>query len=155
MLDEALQIMESLFTETRTTFHGAHYDLEDAPFAPKPVQDKLPVLIGGKRPKMLKVIARHADLWDTGNDPEGIREGLAQIQAHCAEIGRDPNEVAVSSSFGADRLEHPDSFEVLIRTYRDAGTSQFLFDFPLGGDGLESAKRLATEVMPRLRDELA
>ena len=76
MLDEALQIMESLFTNTRTTFHGAHYDLEDAPFAPKPVQEKLPVLIGGKRPRMLKVIARHADLWDTGHDPEGIKEGL-------------------------------------------------------------------------------
>ena len=47
------------------------------------------MLIGGKRPRMLKVIARHADLWDTGNDPEGIREGLAHIHAHCAEIGRD------------------------------------------------------------------
>ena len=104
---------------------------------------------------MLKVIARHADLWDTGNDPEGIKEGLAQIHAHCAEIGRDPSEIAVSSSFGADRLEHADGFEDLIRTYRAAGTSQFLFDFPLGGEGLESAKRLATDVIPRLRDELA
>ena len=38
MLDEALQrIMESLFSNVRTTFHGAHYDLADAPFAPKPV----------------------------------------------------------------------------------------------------------------------
>jgi alkanesulfonate monooxygenase SsuD/methylene tetrahydromethanopterin reductase-like flavin-dependent oxidoreductase (luciferase family) len=117
MLDEALQIMESLFTKTRTTFHGAHYDLEDAPFSPKPVQEKLPVLIGGKR--------------------------------------RDPGEIAVSSSFGADRLEHADGFEDLIRTYRAAGSSQFLFDFPLGGDGLESAKRLATDVIPRLRVELA
>ena len=155
MLDEALQIMESLFTKTRTTFHGAHYDLEDAPFSPKPVQENLPVLIGGKRPRMLKVIARHADLWDTGNDPEGIREGLAHIHAHCQEIGRDPGEIAVSSSFGADRLEHADGFEDLIRTYRAAGSSQFLFDFPLGGDGLESAKRLATDVIPRLRVELA
>jgi F420-dependent oxidoreductase-like protein len=155
MLDEALQIMESLFTQRRTTFHGAHYQLDDAPFAPKPVQEKLPVLIGGTRPKMLKVVARHADLWDTSRDPAQLREGLDQIRAHCQELGRDPDEIAVSSSFGADRLEHATGFEDLIRTYRAAGSSQFLFDFPLGGEGLESAKRLATDVIPRLRDELA
>jgi F420-dependent oxidoreductase-like protein len=155
MLDESLQIMESLFTERRTTFHGQHYQLEDAPFAPKPVQEKLPVLIGGTRPRMLKVIARHADLWDTSRDPVQLKEGLEQIRLNCEEIGRDPGEIAVSSSFGADRLERPEGFEELIRTYRAAGSSQFLFDFPLGGDGLESAKRLATDVMPRLRDELA
>ena len=134
---------------------GRTTDLEDAPFAPKPVQDKLPVLIGGKRPRMLKVIARHADLWDSGGDPAELKEGLEQIARHCAEIGRDPGEIAVSSSFGADRLEHEAGFEELIRTYRAAGSSQFLFDFPLGGEGLESAKRLATDVIPRLRDELA
>jgi F420-dependent oxidoreductase-like protein len=155
MLDESLQIMESLFTQRRTTFDGQHYQLEDAPFAPKPVQEKLPVLIGGTRPRMLKVIARHADLWDTSRDPKQLEEGLEQIRINCEEIGRDPGEIAVSSSFGADRLEREDGFEDLIRTYRAAGSSQFLFDFPLGGEGLESAKRLATDVMPRLRDELA
>jgi F420-dependent oxidoreductase-like protein len=155
MLDESLQIMESLFSRQRTTFHGQHYQLEDAPFAPKPVQEKLPVLIGGTRPRMLKVIARHADLWDTSRDPKQLEEGLEQIRINCEEIGRNPQEIAVSSSFGADRLERDDGFEDLIRAYRAAGSSQFLFDFPLGGEGLESAKRLATNVMPRLRDELA
>lgn len=155
MLDESLQIMASLFTQRRTTFHGTHYQLEDAPFAPKPVQAKLPVLIGGTRPKMLKVIARHADIWDTSRDPNELREGIQQLRANCAEIGRDPDEIIVSSSFGADRIEREAGFEDLIRAYRAAGASQFLFDFPLGGEGLESAKRLAANVMPRLREELA
>ncbi len=155
MLDESLQIIESLFTQRRTTFHGAHYRLDDAPFAPKPVQDKLPVLIGGTRPKMLKVVARHADIWDTSRDPVQLQDGIRQLRDNCAEIGRDPDEIVVSSSFGADRIEHESGFEELIRTYRAAGSSQFLFDFPLGGDGLESAKRLASTVIPRLRDELA
>ncbi|MEZ4529918.1 MAG: LLM class flavin-dependent oxidoreductase [Thermomicrobiales bacterium] len=98
--------------------------------APKPVQQKLPVLIGGKRPRMLKVIARHADLWDTGNDPEGIREALAQIQAHCREdSGRDPGEIAASSSFGADRLEHGDSFEDSSAPIAPPAPASF-FDFP-------------------------
>ena len=90
MLDESIQIMRSLFTERRTTFHGEHYQFEDAPFAPKPVQPKLPIMIGGERPRMLKVIARHADIWDTGGTPE--LRGDRQIGGNCAEIGRDPAE---------------------------------------------------------------
>jgi F420-dependent oxidoreductase-like protein len=154
MLDESLQVIESLFTERRTTFNGEHYQLEDAPFAPKPLQDHVPILIGGERPRMLRVIARHADLWDTSRPPDRLREGLAQIAEHCVELGRDPSEIRVSSSFGADRLEDANGFADLVRTYRAAGTSQFLFDFPLGGKGLETVKRVAREIIPSIREEL-
>lgn len=154
MLDESLQIIESLFIEKRTTFHGEHYQLEDAPFSPKPVQEKLPVLIGGERPRMLRVIARHADIWDTSRTPERIQEGLSEIATHCEEFGRDPSSILVSSSFGGDRLEDVDGFEALIKTYRAAGTSQFLFDFPITPEGVDAATRVATEIIPRLRDEL-
>ncbi len=154
MLDEALQVMESLFSERRTTFHGSHYRLDDAPFSPKPVQEKLPVLVGGERPRMLKVIARHADYWDTSRPPEQLQEGLRDIAQHCREFGRDPGALLVSSSFGADRIEDVDGFAELVRTYRAAGASQFLFDFPISADGVEAAKRVAIDIIPALRDEL-
>ena len=102
MLDEAMTIMESLFTEQRTTFHGAHYDLEDAPFAPKPVQPKLPVLIGGTRPKMFEVVARHADLWD----PAATLPQLGKGSTRFARIAR---------RSAATRLKSP-SRPVLART---------------------------------------
>ena len=155
MLDESLQIMQSLFTERRTTFQGQHYRLDDAPFNPKPLQEKLPVLIGGERPKMLRVVARHADFWDTSRPPEGIQQGLADIAAHCREIGRSPDAIQVSSSFGADRLEDVQGFAELVRTYRAAGTSQFLFDFPISAEGLDAARRVATDLILPLREELA
>ncbi len=154
MLDESLQIMESLFSQTRTTFHGDHYHLEDAPFNPKPIQEKLPVLIGGERPRMLRVIARHADYWDTSRTPERLTEGLEQIAVHCQELGRDPESILVSSSFGADRLEDVAGFEALARSYREAGVSQFLFDFPISETGVAAATTVATEIIPRLREEL-
>lgn len=155
MLDESLQVMHSLFTERRTTFQGQHYQLDDAPFNPKPFQQKLPVLIGGERPRMLRVVARHADHWDTSRPPERLQQGLADIAAHCREFGRSPDEIQVSSSFGADRLEDVQGFAELVRIYRNAGTSQFLFDFPVSTAGLEAARRVANDIIPELRKEYA
>ncbi len=155
MLDEALSAIELLFTEQRTNFDGRFYQLKDAPFAPKPLQAKLPIMVGGKRPKMLKLIARHADIWDSSGTPEETRERGEQINEHCREIGRDPNEIIWSVSLGADRLEDAANFADVIRSYREAGASQFLFDLPLTPEGLETTKKVAREIIPGLRTELA
>ena len=40
MLEESIQVMRMLFSQQRTTFAGAHYQFNDAPFSPKPVQAK-------------------------------------------------------------------------------------------------------------------
>lgn len=154
MLDESIQVMRKLFTEQRTTFEGAHYRLIDAPFAPKPVQPHVPIMVGGERPRMLKMIAKHADIWDSGRSQEGLREGIATIASHCAEIGRDPNEILCSVSMGADKLENESGFEDLVRSYRAAGASQLLFDLPLSAEGIASTRRIATEIIPKLKDEL-
>ena len=151
MLDEALTIIQALFTRRRTTFAGAHYQLHDAPFAPKPLQNPLPILVGGKRPKMLKVIARHAAIWDSGGTPDEHRARAADLARNCAAIGRDPAEIVHSISMGADRLEDADGFPELIRSYRAAGVSQFLFDLPLPGPGLATAERIARDILPTLR----
>jgi alkanesulfonate monooxygenase SsuD/methylene tetrahydromethanopterin reductase-like flavin-dependent oxidoreductase (luciferase family) len=153
MLDEALTIMDSLFREWRTTFHGQHYQLEDAPFAPKPLQGRLPLLVGGKRPRMLQVVATHADLWDASGSPEEVRIAGEQIDAHCRDLGRPAGSVVRGVSLGADRLEDEAGFESLVRAYHAVGVRQFLFDFPLGGAGLDAALRNAANVIPALRAE--
>lgn len=153
MLDESIQVIRSLFTEKRTTFAGKHYQLNDAPFAPKPVQAHVPIMVGAERPRMLKLVAKHADLWDSGRSPEGIREGLAAIAAHCAEIGRDPGEIICSVSLGGDKLENPAGFEELVRAYRAAGADHLHFDMPLTPEGIASTRIIATEIMPKLRTE--
>jgi hypothetical protein len=84
-----------------------------------------------------------------------MQQGMDDIVAHCRELGRSPEEIQVSSSFGADRLEDVQGFAELARTYRAAGTSQFLFDFPISAEGLEAARQVATGIIPALREELA
>lgn len=65
MLDEALTIIRRLWTEETVTFDGPDYLVQDALCDPKPLQrPHPPIVIGGEKPKMLRVIARHADEWN-------------------------------------------------------------------------------------------
>src|ERR1700753_2974762 len=57
--EEAITIVRSLLAEESTTFHGGFYASTAAPCAPKPVQSPLPLLVGTKGPRMLRITARH------------------------------------------------------------------------------------------------
>ena len=95
MLDEALSIMKRLWTEDEVTFKGKHYSLDKAVCVPKPVQRPYPpILVGGGGDKMLRVIARHANAWNSGFvDVEGFKQEIARLEKACSEIGRDRNEL--------------------------------------------------------------
>ncbi len=65
-LEEAVQLILALQDGDRATFEGRHYRLDDAPLAPKPVQrPRIPLLIAAHRPRMIRLAARYADMWDT------------------------------------------------------------------------------------------
>jgi F420-dependent oxidoreductase-like protein len=95
-LDEACQVLKLLFTEERTTFEGARYTLRDAIANPKPVQRPHPPLwIGGRgERKTLRAIAQHADVWNApGGEPDEVARLAGILDAHCADVGRDPAEI--------------------------------------------------------------
>jgi alkanesulfonate monooxygenase SsuD/methylene tetrahydromethanopterin reductase-like flavin-dependent oxidoreductase (luciferase family) len=63
--------------------------MHDAVCAPRPVQERLPILIGGSGPtKTLRTTARHADLWNGFGPPERIARVSEVLRDRCAEIGR-------------------------------------------------------------------
>src|SRR4029079_14243653 len=65
----------------------------DALCEPRPVQGRLPILIGGSGPqKTLRTTARYADAWNTGGAVEELRRKDATLRERCAEIGRNPDE---------------------------------------------------------------
>jgi probable F420-dependent oxidoreductase len=67
---------------------------------PKPTRD-IPVLIGGGgEKKTLKLVAQHADIWHGFGDAETIAHKHDVLDAHCAAIGRDPDEIEVTAGFG-------------------------------------------------------
>jgi F420-dependent oxidoreductase-like protein len=96
MLDEALTVIRRLWTEDSVTFTGRFYTLTDALCAPKPVQrPHPPIVIGGEKPRMLRVIARHADEWNMPSvgEPEAWAQVSARLDEACEEVGRDPAEI--------------------------------------------------------------
>lgn len=158
MLDEALQVIRSLLTERRTTFHGKHYRLEDAPFQPKPVQERLPIMVGGRQPRMMRVVARHADIWSIDHGPEEMRASGELLARYCAELGRDPAEIrrsafVVARRAGRDPWASLDDFLWVLNSYLDAGAGEIYFRMP--DPPQHDLLRDVAERLPEFRAEFA
>jgi probable F420-dependent oxidoreductase len=163
---EAIQIVRSLLAEESTTFHGAYYDITDAPCDPKPVQSRLPILVGTRSPRMLSITARHADEWNTWAVPEDAAVHRAALVAACAAADRDPATMRTS----INALIHlgggaaPPGRAVLsgsaeqvadqLGRYAELGIDEFILpDWNLGAGASERADNLArikSEVIDRL-----
>jgi probable F420-dependent oxidoreductase len=66
---------------------------------------RIPILIGGGgEKKTLRMVARHADVWHGFGSPGVIRHKLSVLEAHCADLGRDPGEIEKSVGVDAGRL---------------------------------------------------
>ena len=96
-LDEHLQVVRGLLTQPTTTLHGTYYDVTDALCEPKPVQSPLPILVGGKGDRMLRLVARHADEWNMWSTPATFAERSAALDAACEREGRDPSTIRRST----------------------------------------------------------
>lgn len=90
---EGLAVITGLLTNETTTFDGHYYHLTDALCEPKPVQSPLPLLVGGTGPRMLRLIARHAQEWNQWSAPGEFGERSAALDAACEKEGRDPATV--------------------------------------------------------------
>ena len=99
MLDEALTVIRRLWTQDPVSFEGRFYTLNEALCEPKPIQrPHPPIVVGGSKPKMLRVIARHADEWNmpSHQGPQEWGQASSRLTEVCAEVGRDPAEVGRS-----------------------------------------------------------
>jgi F420-dependent oxidoreductase-like protein len=110
-LAEAIEVMKLLWTEEIADYPGAYYQLTGAVSAPKPVQKPHPpIWIGGRgERKTLRIVARHADVWNIpGGAPEEAERLSRVLDGHCEAIGRDPASVRRSVGIRFDRAD-PDA----------------------------------------------
>lgn len=122
--DEGIEVIRSLLDRPVTNFDGAYFTVTDARCEPKPVQSKLPLVIGGKGPKRtLRTAARWADQWDM-TFPEQPANWLALdevLRRHCADAGRDPAEITRSVHLGYGDDDDPGALADRAAGFFDAG----------------------------------
>ena len=88
-LDEAVGLIRRLLDGETVSHEGRFYRMHDAVCSPRPVQARLPILIGGSgRTKTLRTVARYADMWNGYGDPDRIAEVSGWLRERCAEVGR-------------------------------------------------------------------
>jgi F420-dependent oxidoreductase-like protein len=99
-LDESVGLLRRLLDGELVSHDGPHYRMVEALCAPRPVQDHLPILIGGSGPKKtLRTVARHADAWNTFGPPEVVGRQLEILGEHCSSVGRDITAIERTISF--------------------------------------------------------
>jgi alkanesulfonate monooxygenase SsuD/methylene tetrahydromethanopterin reductase-like flavin-dependent oxidoreductase (luciferase family) len=97
-LEEACEVISLPLRDRRSSFAGAHYRLDDAPCEPKPLQEHLPLLIGGKgEQRTLRIAARFADQWNGWCTPDEFRHKVAVLERHCEDLGRDRASIGCST----------------------------------------------------------
>ena len=171
-LEEALQIIKAMWTETKATFSGKYYRVDGADCEPKP--DPLPpIMVGAFKPKMMRITAKYADEWNVSSTGIGkYRRLLADFERACAEVGRDPASVRRSTGGGcACRLVQADAERIAgerygrdpegefdfvgtpgqmieqMRPFIDLGVSSFYLDCG-GFPDLTTLELLINEVLP-------
>ena len=95
-LEEACKLLKTLFmAEDLVDFDGKYYQLHQAPFAPKSVQQPHPpIMVGGWGEKRtLRTLAMYGDIMNIMDGPEAMTRLSGVLERHCETVGRDPAEI--------------------------------------------------------------
>lgn len=147
-LDEALTVIERLWTEDAPfDFHGEYVHLDGAYGNPKPAR-RPPIMIGGRARATLRVVAKHADLWNIpGGDLADCVARSRMLDDYCAEIGRDPAAITRSLHLGVS-YDAPEATREAIDAAVAAGFSHVVLGLPAPWpDGV--ARWVADELVDR------
>lgn len=94
-MDEATAAMRTLLDGgTVTSEPDGHYQFDDLVLLPRPLQQRLPIMIGGAgEKKTLRSVARYADMWNAMGPPDMLRHKDEVLRAHCETVGRDEAQI--------------------------------------------------------------
>jgi alkanesulfonate monooxygenase SsuD/methylene tetrahydromethanopterin reductase-like flavin-dependent oxidoreductase (luciferase family) len=96
-LDEALSIIRPLFSGETVTHSGDRYRTDTLVLSPRPVQQQLPILVGGGgERKTLLTVARYADMWNVQVGVDEAQHKVDVLQRHCDTVRRDIAEIEFS-----------------------------------------------------------
>lgn len=166
--EEAIQVLLPLLREGHVEFSGAYHsaNTEQRPKGPRP--GGIPIMLGGHKPRTMNLAVRHADIWSAfateSSLPEAFEPMLRQLDAICAEQGRDPaslgrsigvvlettdDHTAEASGLGVPITGTVDEIAAVFRRYAELGVTRLeVMLWPNTMAALEAA----AEILPLLED---
>jgi F420-dependent oxidoreductase-like protein len=130
MLTDALELLPLMWGKGAPAYSGRTIEVTEAVCYPRPLQDHVPVLVGGSgERRTLKLVARHADACNLFGDPDTVRHKVGVLHRHCADEGRDPAEIAVTVLSTADAPSTEDHVG-RYRAFAEAGVDTVIVNFP-------------------------
>jgi alkanesulfonate monooxygenase SsuD/methylene tetrahydromethanopterin reductase-like flavin-dependent oxidoreductase (luciferase family) len=100
--ESAAAIRQLLDGETVTSDPDGHYAFSELRHWPQPLQARVPIMIGGGgEKKTLRIVAKHADLWNVSGTPDELRHKNDVLDGHCADVGRIPTDIVRTSGIYA------------------------------------------------------
>jgi F420-dependent oxidoreductase-like protein len=97
LLEDALQALPLLWGKGAPKFHGKRYTAGALLGYPRPLQDRLPILVGGSGEKRtLKLAAQYGDACNLFGAPDVVAHKVSVLHEHCRQVGRSPEDIAVT-----------------------------------------------------------
>ncbi|MWB99682.1 LLM class F420-dependent oxidoreductase [Agromyces seonyuensis] len=164
MLREGVEVLHQAFTTGRADFSGEFSDFDGAIFEPRSTQPGgLPIWVAGGGEKVtLKIAAKYADYTNFSGPLEDFVHKSAVLDAHCAALGRDPQEITRSANFNLllaeDEAELGDKLAVLrerVLPHLGGETTERFLDDYRGTPGVGTPEQVAERLAERAAHGLA
>jgi alkanesulfonate monooxygenase SsuD/methylene tetrahydromethanopterin reductase-like flavin-dependent oxidoreductase (luciferase family) len=133
--EEAIEIIAAMVREGKATLNGKYYQVEDCPqLPPRPDAPTMPIMIGARGDRMLGLVAKWADSWNTAwyaRPDERYAETVGRLRAACEAQGRDPAsiEVTVGMLVGSGERHTPREAQAVadaLAAWRDEGVGHVI-----------------------------
>jgi alkanesulfonate monooxygenase SsuD/methylene tetrahydromethanopterin reductase-like flavin-dependent oxidoreductase (luciferase family) len=106
LLEDAVQLLPLLWGKGSRPFEGRTVTVPEAICYPRPLQDRIPILVGGSgEQRTLRLVARYADACNLFGDAATVRHKVDVLHRHCADLDRDPADVTVTNLTSANVID--------------------------------------------------
>ena len=162
--DEQLEIFEALFREEAPSYDGNYYSFPQVRFEPKPIQQPLPVWVGGNSQAAFRRTARFGHAFHAAFEPlDVVKREWGQVREACEAIGRDPDELDLSLRMFLDPNETMEpaksiggSSDQMVETIglcQEIGITHVLLD-PVARGGIDGRLGALTDFMSDVASQI-
>ncbi|MCC7449674.1 MAG: LLM class F420-dependent oxidoreductase [Anaerolineae bacterium] len=121
--EEQIAVLRALWTQPVVTFEGRWHRIHEAGINPMPVQQPIPIWLGGEAEAVLKRIGRMGDGWFPQPPPdENMRAMLERMRDYAQAAGRNPADIGIEARLTIRRTPEPE-WESFVEAWRSLGAT--------------------------------